>query len=302
MKWVMDSPRAGIAPPGFRLPDDAAVGLVTLQIADLDRSLRFYRDLIGLRVLDRTSHDGMGLAKLGAQGTTRPLLELREKPGLRPVPRRGLLGLYHFALLLPDRPSLGSFFRHVTQAGVYPGAADHLVSEALYLTDPDGLVIEVYRDRPRQEWRLHDQEYAMASDPLDTPGLLREAGATRWAGVPPGSRVGHMHFYVGDLGAAESFYHVGLGLDKMVWSYPGALFLAAGGYHHHVGTNTWAAGSPAATPDDAGLLSWELVLPDATSVRQAAGSMIEAGYSVGEVDGRLQVTDPWGITAHITAK
>lgn len=298
----MDRALIGITPPGFRLPDDVSIGLVTLQIANLDRSLRFYRDLVGFRVLDRTTHEGLGIAKLGAPGSARPLVELREKPGLRPVPRRGLLGLYHFALLLPDRLALGAFFRHVTENGVYPGAAEHLVSEALYLTDPDGLVIEVYRDRPRAEWRLRDREYAMASDPLDAPGLLRAAANQSWTGVPPGSRIGHMHFYVGDLGVAESFYHAGLGFDKMVWTYPGALFLAAGGYHHHIGTNTWAAGSPAATPDDAGLLSWQLVLPDADFVRQAAESMLDAGYSVGQIDGRMHVTDPWGITAHIVSR
>ena len=288
----------GIPPPGFRLPESTTVGRVIVRIGDLERSLGFYRDFIGLSVLSRDESS----AALGAASANAPvLLELRQHSGLRSIPRRGLLGIYHFALLLPDRPSLGRFLRHVRDEGAHPGAADHLVSEALYLTDPDGIVIEVYRDRPRDAWTLRDHELEMASDPIDAAGLIAAGGHEPWRGVPDGSRIGHVHFYVGDLAAAESFYHVALGFDKTAWSFPGALFLAAGGYHHHVGTNVWAAGAPVATPADAGLISWELVLPDRESIEALGRNVRSAGYVTEPKEGGVLVGDPWGIAVHATA-
>jgi catechol 2,3-dioxygenase len=292
----------GVAPPGFRLPPSTRIGRVTLRVADLERSLAFYRDVTGFRLIRRSQPGKDVWAELGAHGSDDVWLALREQRGLRPVPRRGLIGLYHFALLLPDRPSLGRFLRHITAAGVVPGAADHIVSEALYLTDPDGIVMEVYRDRPRDEWRVSRRELVMASDPLDREGLIAAGGAEPWAGVPAGSRVGHMHFYVEDLRAAEAFYHAALGFDKIVWSFPGALFLAAGGYHHHVGTNTWAAGAPIASPADAGLDAWELVLPDPSAVQDAMRSLEGGGFQARAIDDGIAVADPWGITARITAR
>ena len=296
----MSDPAFGVAPRGFRLPASAGVGRATLRVADLERSLAFYRDIAGYRVIQRSA-GASASAQLGANGSEEILLELREQRGLRPVPRRGLIGLYHFALLLPDRPSLGRFLRHITAAGVTAGAADHLVSEALYLTDPDGLVMEVYRDRPRDEWRVSHRELVMASDPLDREGLVEAGGAEPWAGLPRGSTIGHMHFYVEELRAAEAFYHAALGFDKVVWSYPGALFLSAGGYHHHVGTNTWAAGAPLASPNDAGLDSWELVLPDQESVRDAMRSLERAGSTARAIDRGIAAADPWGSIVHVTA-
>ena len=287
----------GVAPPGFRLPPSSGVGRVALRVADLERSLGFYRDIAGFQVIQRSAGVSAGL---GAHGSDDILLELREQRGLRPVPRRGLIGLYHFALLLPDRPSLGRFLRHITAAGVTAGAADHLVSEALYLTDPDGIVMEVYRDRPRDEWGVSHRQLVMASDPLDREGLVVAGGAEPWAGVPRGSTVGHMHFYVEQLPAAEAFYHAALGFDKIVWSYPGALFLAAGGYHHHVGTNTWAAGAPLASANDAGLDSWELVLPDAGAVRDAMRSLEGGGFTARAIDRGIAAADPWGSVVRVT--
>jgi catechol 2,3-dioxygenase len=285
----MSDVRAGVSPPGFRLPDEARPGRVALRVADLDRSLSFYQELIGF-VLHERSASGARWARLGAGSDT--LLELRESRGARRVPPRGLLGLYHFALLLPDRQALGSFLRQVSQAGLRVGAADHLVSEALYLTDPDGITMEVYRDRPREEWGVRDGELLMSSDPLDLTELAA-AGPSPWVQVPAGSRIGHMHFYVGNLQEAERFYHLGLGFDKVVWSYPGALFLSAGGYHHHVGTNTWAAGAATATEGDAGLVGWELRLPDQESVSAASRSLAAAGALVETRNGAPRATDGW---------
>ena len=161
----------GDAPSGYRLPEGTRLGRVRLQIADLVRSLAYYEGTLGLRVLGR---DG-SRAVLGSQRDDTPLVELHERPGVRPAPRRGRLGLYHFAILLPDRAALGRFVRHLGEIGERVGAADHLVSESLYLQDPDNLGIEVYADRPRNTWRRIGRELMMATDPLDVAGLVRAA-------------------------------------------------------------------------------------------------------------------------------
>jgi len=294
-----DARMPGIAPPRYRLPDSAHVGRVTLEVGDLRRSLAFYRDLIGFRELEREGPLAAGTVELGAQKSADVLLVLREKPGARPVSRRGLLGLYHFALLLPNRADLGRFIRHVDAAGVSAGAADHLVSEALYLTDPDGLQMEVYADRPRETWGVRGGELVMAVDPLDVSSLVSAAGEEAWSGVPTGSTIGHMHFYVGDLAQAEAFYHAAIGFDKVVWNFPGALFISAGGYHHHVGLNTWAAGSPVATAADARLAEWRLVLPDASGVAAVRHSLETAGFQVRAHNGDAVAEDPWGIRVRL---
>jgi catechol 2,3-dioxygenase len=286
---------AGIAPGGYRLPGDISLGRVRLQVADLERSLDYYQRVVGLRVLRRSGPD----AALGAQVGDAVLVELHERPGAVPVPRRGRLGLYHFAILLPDRAALGRFVTHLSEVGEQAGASDHRVSEALYLQDPDGLGIEVYADRPRGTWRVENRQIVMATDPLDLADLVRAAGGERWSGMPAGTTLGHVHLYVGDLAEAAAFYHQGLGLDKMVWSYPGALFLAAGGYHHHLGVNTWAAGAAPAGDDDARLLEWEIVVPTPGDATAALASLSAAGYAVaGEAAGGV-VRDPWGTALRI---
>lgn len=287
--------RTGIAPAGFRLPDATHIGQVTLQVADLARSIAYYEKVLGMRVLSRAE----GTARLGAQGDEGALLELREKPGARAVPRRGLLGLYHFAILLPDRAALGRFIAHLAETGEYAGMSDHLVSEAVYLTDPDGLGIEVYADRPRDSWRITDRQLEMATKPLDVSSVVAAAEGKKWDGLPEGTVIGHVHFYVGDIERAASFYHSGLGLDKIVWNYPGALFMSAGGYHHHVGVNTWAAGASPAAHDDARLLEWELILPDSASIQGAAASIATAGYQIEQDDGALVAADDWGIKLRV---
>ncbi len=173
------------------------------------------------------------------------------------------------------------------------------MSEALYLSDPDGLGIEVYADRPRSQWRANGREIAMTTEPLDLRNLVHAAAGQPWTGMPAGTVIGHVHFHVGAIREAEAFYHSALGFDKTAWTYPGALFLSAGGYHHHVGTNIWAAGSPAATPEDARLLEWELVLPSAADVDAAAASAAASGHRVQEDGADRLLTDPWGITVRI---
>ena len=275
-------------PPNYRLPDDTTVGAVQLQVSDLGRSVEFYRDVLGLR-LQSESKD---TAVLGAGAT--PLVSLRERAGARAVPRRGLLGLFHFAILLPDRASLGRFLGHLGELGVQPGMSDHLVSEAIYLQDPDNLGIEVYRDRPRSEWREVGGQLAMATEPMDVRSVLAAAREERWTGMPEGTRMGHLHLHVGDLDEGSRFYHDALGFDKVVWNYPGALFLSAGGYHHHLGTNTWARGAPSAGPDDAQLLEWRLHLQTPEEVDLAAKSLAKAGVVVERDGADALVSDPWG--------
>ena len=284
----------GIAPPGYRLPNETCIGRVVLQVAELERSLAYYQSVVGLRVIAREGERAI----LGAHGENRPLVELRQHTGARPVPRRGRLGLYHFAILLPERAALGRFLAHLEEIGAYAGMSDHFVSEAIYLTDPDGLGIEVYADRPRSAWAHHDRQLTMTTIPLDEESLLRAAkespGGLQCIGIPAGTVIGHVHLYVSDLEQAARFYHVGLGFDKVVWNYPGALFMSAGGYHHHLGTNTWAAGAPLAQPDDARLLEWELIIPSSADADGAARSLTNAGSAPTRDGSSWIAADAWG--------
>lgn len=284
----------GVPPPGFRLPNETRVGAVRLQVSDLERSLRFYENVLGFRVLTRTA-DG---ASLGVD-EGRPLVVLDAAPGTTPS-QGGALGLYHFAVLLPDRAALGRLALHFEALHVGAGVADHLVSEAVYLSDPDGLGIELYADRPRSSWRSEDRQLMMTTEPLDLVNLVAAAGQHLWQGLPAGTVIGHLHLHVGDLRAAENFYHRALGFDKVVWSYQGALFFSAGGYHHHLGVNTWGSGERAAD-HAARLLQWELVLPGEEAAAGAAGSLLQAGHHVvEEADGAWQAEDPWGTRLRLT--
>lgn len=292
----MNRPPFEIQPTGYRLPDETHPGAVRLQVSDLDRSTRYYRDLLGFAVLSQKEGEvELGIAGAGA------LIVLVERRGAKPVSRRGVFGLYHFAILLPSRASLARFVRHLAEAGAYAGMSDHDVSEAVYLSDPDGLGIEVYADRPRPTWQHRDRQLVMTTRPLNVRALLAESGEAAWSGMPEGTVIGHIHLHVGDLEQAEAFYHSALGFDKVVWEYPGALFMSAGGYHHHLGTNTWSPGPPAAD-DQARLLSWDLVVPRAEDAAAAARSLVRAGYTVNEdASGSWRVNDPWGTTLRITS-
>ena len=286
------------APPGFRLPAGLTLGPVRLEVADLGRSVDYYQQVLGLLTLERNGSQ----ATLGAPHDRTPLVRLNHRPGATPVPRRGRLGLYHFALLLPERAELGRFLAHLAAIGVYPGMSDHLVSEALYLTDPDGLGIEVYADRPRATWRVEGGSIAMATDPLDVQGLLGAAGSAPWTGAPQGTHIGHVHLHVGDLDQASAYFHAALGLDRVVLGFPGALFLSAGGYHHHLGTNTWAAGAPHAREGDARLLEWTIQLPEAAHVNDVATSLRASGYEVTREGKDVVSADPWGTRVRITSE
>jgi catechol 2,3-dioxygenase len=177
--------------------------------------------------------------------------------------------------------------------------SDHFVSEAVYLTDPDGLGIEVYADRPRDAWRYDERQLRMATNHLDVDDLVRSAHGEHWIGMPAGTVLGHVHLYVDDIDKAEAFYHDALGFDKVVWSYPGALFMSAGGYHHHLGTNTWAKGASPATDADARLLEWEIVVPTKKDAERAAQNVLAAGYEAKPENGEWILTDPWGTSLRL---
>jgi catechol 2,3-dioxygenase len=294
---VNADPDYGIAAPGNRLPAGMRLGRVVLQVADLARSLDYYGHVLGLRTLDRSD----AVATLGAYDAADVLVELRERIEAASAPASGPAGLYHFAMLLPDRSALGRFAAHLAEAGVRAGAADHLVSEALYLDDPDGLGIEVYADRPRSQWQQRGRQLRMTTEPLDLPDVIRATGGEPWTGMPAGSRIGHIHLHVGDLDEAGRFYHDGLGFDKVVWSYPGALFMSAGGYHHHLGVNTWVTRSSAATAADARLLEWQIMLPAVDDLAAVARNLEQHGYAVArERGGDLLVQDPWGTALRLS--
>jgi len=287
-----------VAPSGHRLHAKAELGAVHLQVADIARSVAYYGDVIGLRALTVSATQ----AVLVAHGDDTPIVVLHHLEGAAPVPTRGRLGLYHFAILLPNREALGRFIAHLAAIGAYAGMSDHLVSEAVYLTDPDGLGIEVYADRPRSAWRVANRALEMATLTLDAADLVRASKGVAWSGAPAGTRIGHVHLFVSDLEAAARFYHDGLGLDKVVLDFDGALFMSAGGYHHHLGTNTWAASAPRAEAGDARLLEWSVMLPTASDVEATARALEKVGALVTRADGDVIAADPWGTIVRVTAK
>ena len=256
------------------------IGAVSLRVRDLPGLTAFYRDAIGLSVI---AQDG-DHAVLGAGG--KPLVKL-EAGAQHPS---SAAGLFHMAILLPSRRDLGNWLRHAagTRTGL-EGASDHLVSEALYLSDPEGNGIEIYRDRSRPEWpRLDGGRIAMATERLDLEALLRDAEPQAYTGMPDGTVMGHIHLRVGDVQQAESFYRDALGFEVMV-HYPGASFMATGGYHHHIAANTWhSRGAGPRRDNEAGLASFELVARDEEAHAALSRHMAAAGGDAGSV------ADPWG--------
>lgn len=216
------------------LPATTKPGPVRLRIADMQRSLDFYRALMGFE----PEPAGDGVSRLGVGESGSALVELREVPGIGRAPRRAA-GLYHFAILLPSRADLARFARHLIKNDVQFGQADHAVSEALYFDDPDGNGIEVYADRPREDWPMEGDAVRMTADPIDFQDLFStlRGDEDRWKGIPQGTTIGHVHLRVSDLDRAREFYVNRLGFDLMQDNYRGALFVSAGGYHHHLGMN-----------------------------------------------------------------
>jgi catechol 2,3-dioxygenase len=270
-----------------------AMGPVRLTVADLEGLRGFYRDAIGLAELG--SEDGV--VRLGTDGPSgEAIIELVGNPNAPPRPR-GTSGLFHLAILVPSRADLARALQRVAEAGWrLSGASDHLVSEALYTSDPEGNGIELYRDRPRDEWPVRDGVLQMDTLPLDLDGVLGELRREEAeAGMPLGTRIGHVHLNVGDLAAAEAFYSGALGFDVTVRGYPGALFASAGGYHHHLGLNTWAGeGVPPPPAGSRGLRQFAIELPGADQLAAEEDRLREAGFEPVREGDRIRVADPSG--------
>jgi catechol 2,3-dioxygenase len=268
---------------------DATIGAVHLTVSDLEQSLSFYLAVLGFQLHRREA----GLAYLGAGGAE--LLVLSARPGAQRF-IRGRTGLYHFAVLAPSRLELARALRRIVAAQVpVDGFSDHTVSEAIYLPDPDGNGIEIYRDRPRSDWFDARGGFRMGTAPLDLEDLSSELDthpepADR---LDPATVIGHVHLHVAGIPQAEGFYVGGLGFDLMARYGPAASFVSAGGYHHHIGFNTWAGvGAPPPPADAVGLRHFEVRLPDAEAFGQSADRARAAGLVLEERAGGLLVRDP----------
>lgn len=265
-------------------------GPVHLTVSDLARSLEYYRRAVGLAVLEQ----GRGGATLGVG--ERELLVLVEEPGARSS--RGYTGLYHFALLVPERVQLAAWLSHAARDGVpLVGLSDHDVSEALYLADPDGHGIEIYRDRPRETWEGHVWE-RLTTMPLDVESLLGELddpASTPFDGLPNGTVMGHVHLKVAGIPSGVDFYRDVLGFDLTAQLGTQAAFLSAGGYHHHVGANTWESADASSPPaGTAALRHATILLPDDVARDEVVVRVESAGHPLDEWDGAPLVRDPSG--------
>ena len=277
------------------------MGAVHLIVSDIARSREFYERAIGLSAFERDK----GSVGLGA-GDGEALVELYGDSSARKRDRHAP-GLFHLAVLVPSRRDLAFALRRLADyRWPLDGASDHLVSEALYLSDPDGNGIEIYRDRPRDEWRRIDGQLQMATLPLDLRGVIGELGDedSTHPLVPSSTRIGHTHLQVAELELTEAFYSGVLGFDVVVRGYPGALFVSAGGYHHHLGLNTWnSAGSGPAAAGSIGLRSFEVVLPGERELDAVLGRVSDAGLPIEPVAQRAShiVRDPSGNKVELRA-
>ncbi|MBC6974561.1 VOC family protein [Bacillus sp. Xin] len=280
----------------FQLHPNTTLGLVHLYVSNLQQSLAFYTDVLRLKVVKEEEN----IATLGNENNE-PLLIIEEKEDALPK-QRSRTGLYHFAILLPSRQGLANVLRHLVQK-VYPlhGGADHYFSEAIYLADPDGNGIEIYHDRQREVWRDEKGELPFVSNPLDGEGLLQQGN--EWNGFPSGTVMGHIHLHVADLEEAKRFYVDGLGFEVTIPARNGALFVSAGGYHHHVGLNTWQGeGVPPQMKNSVGLKYFTIVLADEKEKEQVCESLKYIGAVTTYKDGVLQVEDPFGHCIHFITK
>lgn len=271
----------------FHEKPNVYVSEVSIKVKNLENALTFYQNIIGFKVLEKSA----GKAILTTNGKT-PLLTLEQPADVIPKPDRSA-GLYHFAILLPSRTDLSVFLRHLLETGYPLGAADHYVSEALYLNDPDGNGIEVYRDRPSDEWTWNNGLVDMATEQLDANGILAESDA-EWTGLPEDTLMGHIHLHVNDLKKADEFYTKGLGF-QVVSYYPQAVFLSTGGYHHHIAINTWqGAGAPTPPKNSVGLNWYTLVYPDDAAREKVIKQLQQVGAEISKEANYYVTTDPAG--------
>ncbi|RCW49041.1 VOC family protein [Paenibacillus prosopidis] len=278
------------------------LGEVRLKVSQLDRSIQFYQEVVGLKVLKQD--EVKRIASFTADGQT-TLLVLEEIPNAVVPQRRSHAGLYHFAILLPDRHSLSLALRNLIQSGIHIGQADHLVSEALYIADPDNNGIEIYADRPRDQWKQDaGGNYVMASDPIAWESLLAESEGSEWKGLPQGTVIGHIHLHVGDLRQSRAFYEGKLGFDVVGdYAQMSAVFVSAGGYHHHIGMNIWAGTGATLPPaDTVGLSYFTIVFTTAESRELLLSHLRSEGVTFVEKGDAYVVHDPSGNAIHLTVE
>ncbi|MGF9564807.1 VOC family protein [Neorhizobium sp. JUb45] len=283
-------------PLPFALTRPAHVNQTHLVVTDLSTVSKFYQDVIGLASLEKT---GSGEV-LGVAGV--PLLTLTTGNDVVRAPRTAA-GLFHTAFLVPDRSALAAWLAHAAHAGVrLDGASDHLVSEAIYLSDPEGNGIEIYRDRKPDEWTmLPDGTVQMATEGLDLQALYDSADKGRWAGMQEGTAIGHIHLQVGNVPEAEKFYRDVLGL-KVMARYPGASFFATGGYHHHIAANIWNSRGAGARADSmSGLSDYSLRFNDKAALEQAVASLDNLEIASARTAEGVSLKDPWGIGLTLSA-
>jgi len=298
MTQTIQHPSSKVSTDVWRLPEAAKIQFAHFRVSDLGRSLQFYRDLLGL-VETRTEGN---ITLLAAAGSNEPILRLTEDGSAKPRSRRSP-GLFHLALLYPNRRDLAAAFKHLyVRRWPFQGFADHGVSEALYLADPEGNGIELYRDLPRDQWRSRNGELEMVTEPLDLDNLLSELTGTEGEDTmtSEGLSVGHIHLQVSDLHRTEEFYHDALGFDITQRSFPGALFMSAGGYHHHIGANVWnSRGSAPMQEDGLGLVEFGVTLGNAQSRQALAARMKPEADPAAEPAEMFVVSDPDNIKVSI---
>lgn len=271
----------------FHSAPNTYVSQVHLRVMNLERSENFYQDMLGLRVLKKEE----GKITLSANGTD-PLITIEQPESVQPH-RSRQAGLYHVALLLPSRKDLAAILYHLLKEE-YPlqGGSDHAVSEAVYLADPDGNGIELYRDRPSTEWKWENGRVYMPTVAMDEH-ILDELDGKVWNGMPEKTIIGHIHLQVADLKKAESFYCKGLGFNLVSQYDNQADFISTGGYHHHIGLNVWMSkGRPADGSVTAGMKEFILDYPDPTARMEAVERVKAMGASISEEGDGIRVTDP----------
>ena len=280
----------------FALTRPAHVGRAHLVVTDLDSVSKFYQEIIGLSVLEKSASGVL----LGAHGL--PLLQLTTSNGVTRAPRQAA-GLFHTAFLMPNRSELAQWLANAAHKGVMlDGASDHLVSEALYLSDPEGNGIEIYRDRTPEEWTYFpDDTVQMATERLDLQALYDSAPKSEWNGMAPGASVGHIHLQVGDIPQADAFYRDVLGL-KIMARYPGASFFATGGYHHHIAANIWnSRGAQARQSNMTGLSDYTVRFNDKEALTKALAALETQEIATTKTVEGHALKDPWGIGLTLAA-
>lgn len=273
----------------FKIDQALKIGVTTLKVKNLSKMISFYQTEIGLGILEQDETS----AVLGIEVDNRPILRLVRKPDGRTYPRA--TGLFHLAILLPERADLGQWLRHYSQNNQLDGAGDHIVSEALYLNDPEGNGLEIYWDRPRESWTVNGESIRMDTLRVDIPSLLAEAHTAPFSQMPSGTIAGHIHLQVDSVDKAITFYRDIFGFSQTAYVSTQAGFFGAGGYHHHIGTNIW--NSRGATPPPAnalGLDQYELVFSAQDQLEQVLVRLEENSVSFEETVVGIEVKDPAG--------